>query len=96
MPLERGRRINLNLPAKRPRPGLGHCRYVVRQADGEVVLRTTDAVYARRFLAELSGSVRKFCHAARVVVRLGVSSRSRRLSRSSRVNFHSNGWATRS
>jgi hypothetical protein len=53
MSLGRGRRINLNLPARRPRPGLGHRGYVVRQADGEVVLRTTDAVYARRFLAEL-------------------------------------------
>jgi hypothetical protein len=27
--------------------------YVVRESDGEVVLRTTDAVAAKRFLAEL-------------------------------------------
>jgi hypothetical protein len=31
----------------------GYWRYIVRQADGEVVLRTQDAVYARRYLAEL-------------------------------------------
>jgi hypothetical protein len=31
----------------------GHWRFIVRQADGEVVLRTQDAVYARRYLAEL-------------------------------------------
>ena len=33
----------------------GYWRYIVRQADGEVVLRTQDAVYARRHLAELNG-----------------------------------------
>ena len=31
----------------------GYWRYIVREADGEVVLRTQDAVYARRYLAEL-------------------------------------------
>ena len=31
----------------------GYWRYIVRQADGEVVLRTQDAVYARHYLAEL-------------------------------------------
>jgi len=42
----------------------------------------------------LSGSVRKFRHAASVLGRRGASSRSSRRSRSLRVNFHSNGWAT--
>jgi hypothetical protein len=31
----------------------GYWRYIVRQADGEVVLRTQDAAYARRYLSEL-------------------------------------------
>jgi hypothetical protein len=31
----------------------GYWRYIVREADGEVVLRTQDAVCARRYLAEL-------------------------------------------
>jgi hypothetical protein len=31
----------------------GYWRLVVRQADGEVVLRTQDAVYAKRHLSEL-------------------------------------------
>jgi hypothetical protein len=31
----------------------GRWRYIVRKADGEVVLHTQDAVYARRYLAEL-------------------------------------------
>ena len=31
----------------------GYWRFIVRQADGEVVLRTQDPVYARRYLAEL-------------------------------------------
>ena len=28
-------------------------RYIVRESDGEVILRTRDAVYAKRYLAEL-------------------------------------------
>jgi hypothetical protein len=43
------------------------------------------------YMIHLSGSVRKFCHAAGAAGWFSASSRSSRLSRSSRVNFHSNG-----